>query len=188
MLRTLTCTLAIALCLLAATETAHAQKVLEVRGGLTAADVSGYAYDTQFEPGFMLGLSYRNLANLGPLSLQPGLDFVQRGFKEGDYSLRINYLDLSLMLRYSLDAGFVNPFVKAGPYLGYALGATEHLGDLKSDQEVNDFDYGGIIEGGFQINSLILGARASAGLGDIRNSSTGNPNNYYFAAYVGLAL
>lgn len=84
--------------------------------------------------GFTGGLGVNILLN-EKLSLQPEINFIQKGanaeFKQGigdgilevrSTDVRINYLELPVLVKYSFGDGEVKGYVNAGPSVGYGLG------------------------------------------------------------------
>ncbi|NNG26345.1 MAG: PorT family protein [Ignavibacteriaceae bacterium] len=104
--------------------------------------------------GLQLGLFY-TVKFSDALSFQPELYFVQKGYQfdqtplyNTNYSLRINYLELPVLLEYylPLDWGF-NPAIIAGPFAALKLSSDKQIkisneeisGNVSS---VNNLDYG----------------------------------------------
>jgi hypothetical protein len=86
--------------------------------------------------------------------LQPEINFIQRGYwfdqtplYDTRYKIKINYLELPLIIKYKAPVNFININVHTGPFAAIKLNATGHLEyegiqKIESLDCVKDFDYG----------------------------------------------
>lgn len=140
----------------------------------------------------------------GPFAWQTGALFVSKG-AEGEVSgpdgLKLNYLEVPLMLRLGLGSGSgVRPHVYAGPYFGFQIDCTveRFSGDCDDFPGIstNSVDIGGILGGGldFSVGPLILtgGVRYGFGVSKVADFEFGSvqesAKNGTFAIYTGLSF
>jgi hypothetical protein len=89
--------------------------------------------------------------------LQPEINFIQRGYwfdqtplYDTRYKIKINYLELPLIIRYKAPINFINFNVYTGPFAAIKLNAIGHLQyegiqKIESLDCVKDFDYGMVV-------------------------------------------
>ncbi len=128
------------------TQTAKSQMEIGVKAGATFSDmtVDGLNFGTNFlEPQMIAGLSagiYSELPIGSGFYFAPELNYAQKGFKVqestsldvfgltlpigAEATTRFHYIDMPLILKYKLSEGSVQPYIKAGPTIGYALSGT----------------------------------------------------------------
>lgn len=160
---------------------------LGVRAGLNIADLS---WDPELPAGVekssRTGFKFGALAELGfipmfaiqvePMYVQKGGDFTQFG---QEIKNNLTYLEIPILLKLKIPIpGPINPYVFAGPNIGFLLSASSEAGgqstDIKDEISSTDFalDMGAGV--GFKVAPLvvlILDARYSLGLSDILNDS-----------------
>ena len=103
--------------------------------------------------GVQLGLFYSfHLSDY--FDLQPQINFIQRGYwydhtplYDTRYKIRINYLELPLIIRYKMPIHFIPFNIHAGPFAAVKLSAKGHIDYEGIDKTeplggVSDFDYG----------------------------------------------
>jgi len=104
--------------------------------------------------GFQLGVSYAVRLS-GDFSVQPELHFAQRGYRfeaiqlyNTFYRLKVNYLQIPLLLKYSLPFDWaVRPGLLLGPYVSFRVSASRTIEiwgerDSRSVSAVDFLDYG----------------------------------------------
>jgi len=101
--------------------------------------------------GFQGGLVF-DFALAEAFHLQPGVMFIQKGAKYGEYTLTQYYIEFPLLVSLKLWAGRLN----AGPYFGFG-GGNDYVA----------YDLGLSFGGGFDIGSFYIGAFYDYGLQDI---------------------
>lgn len=103
-------------------------------------DVSG----AKAKVGLMLGVGFNFPLGTGPVSLQPELNFVQKGWRseEGTATAKttLNYIEIPILLKASF--GDVTKFyLNAGPSIAFGLGGKIKVKD-RSDEETIDVKFG----------------------------------------------
>ncbi|MEO7360222.1 MAG: porin family protein [Gemmatimonadaceae bacterium] len=143
------------------------------------------------------------------ITLQPEFLFLNKGtkFKEpgsaGTSNVRLDYLELPVLLRYDFSRETIGPHVYAGPSVGFNLRCKLELNgstnlpttDCKDvDFKPKRLDYGVTIGTGVDFNlggiAATGGLRYGIGLADIRNDNSNEfksrVNNGVLSLYVGL--
>lgn len=162
--------------------TANAQVSIAPEAGLNYAQLSSTADNTEFQNTPLirpkLGINFNlPLFNSTAIYLQPGLFYSGKGGRyeyttdlagsksEGDYTFRINYIEVPVQLMVDFDLGSLGGiFIGAGPYLAYGLSGTQK-GEIRLNGNIltsatDDVDFGS--KAG-QINSLDYGVGFGAG-------------------------
>ncbi|MCB0551099.1 MAG: PorT family protein [Phaeodactylibacter sp.] len=147
--------LIIGLCLWAFLPPALAQPRLGVIGGVNLSDLrregadnSGVEYNmrTSLKAGLIVEVAIGNsgFAIQGePLYVQKGAVVKTPFFKSEidvpETDLKMNYIELPILAKYSFDLGALRPYVVAGPEFGWMLNA-KHIG-LDVKDEFDEFDF-----------------------------------------------
>jgi len=147
------------------------------------------------------------------VALQPELLFVNKGAKfrtpignqGNNNSIRLDYLEIPVLLRYDFSREIIGPHIYAGPTVGFNMncqvqiggngqeaGATTDCGN--DDFKPKTLDYGMTVGAGLDFNlgglALTGGARYGIGLADIRNDDSdefkSRVNNGTLSLYVGV--
>lgn len=176
-----------------------------VEGGLTLAKLENSGPDVDsvsvdYDRGFAVGLFLDSPLG-GGLSLQPALLYERRTGEvefapeavdvEGDLlQIRMSYVELPLLLRYTAGDGSVRPVLFAGPAASLNLKAetrttfgngAETTIDIKD--EVSDFDLGVALGAGLQFGeSVSLDARYTIGLLDV--DDTADPDELKWRTFL----
>lgn len=185
-----------------------------IQGGLTSASQKAKFGDEDITSdaklGFTIGVAYR-LA-LGNLSLQPELNFTQKGGKEeeGDYSIEqtLSYIEVPIYLMYvaaskkeaANNAGF---FAGLGPAFAFGMGGkwkeddagNETEGDINfgsgDDDDYKPLDISANLMAGYMLsNGLYFSAIYSMGLSSILNDDSDEYSikNRYIGFRIGFML
>lgn len=197
-----------ALALAFAPERADAQRVGLV-AGYTFSKLTGLEdAKAKNRTGVLAGLSLL-LPLPGPGSFQPELLFVSKGSKVetgglGNQEVRLDYLEIPLLLRADILQGPVRPHLYAGPTVGFKLncsvdietsGVPEGQTDCKRDNfKPRTLDWGAAVGGGVDLSTtsvgLTAGVRYGFGLRNVLDDDTSTFNervrNGTFALYAGL--
>ena len=100
--------------------------------------------DVKSKAGITLGLGFNFPVGAGPMSIQPELNFIQKGFKadEGDgrAKMTVNYLEVPILIKASFGEG-IKCYLNAGPSLGIGLGGKLKVQD-GSIKETVDVKFG----------------------------------------------
>ena len=139
-------------------------------------------------------------------TLQPELLFLNKGTKfkvtnsSGESNVRLDYLELPLLLRYDFSRSTIGPHVYAGPSIGFNVGCKLEVNALPGTDCTDDnlkpkkLDYGLTVGTGIDFNlgglAATGGVRYGIGLADIRNDNSAEfksrVNNGVLSLYVGL--
>ena len=128
----------------------YAQSVnFGVRAGINLANVEVEGFGVSSSADLRVGVVLGAFADIGiseNFSVQPELQFIQKGFKnnDNDDKLLLNYLEVPVLAKYSFGAGATRGFVQAGPSFGFALSSNAESGGVKEDI---DFDQDGVKRG-----------------------------------------
>lgn len=159
--------------------------------------------DFELKPGFRAGANL-DMAIADHLHLHAGLFYSSAGAVVPDYGttseravLARDYLQLPVYLNYhSGAAGDNHFFAGAGPYLAYALGAYNKLGDTKSKGSIGNtagedllkpLDAGININAGYQL-AMGLYFRAHYSLGLMNTYPGGSSNTFMKNSAFGISL
>ncbi len=164
--------------------------------------------------GFQLGF-FKTVDISKHFQFQPEINYSLRGgdaseafiFEDVVYKIKLSYLEVPLLLKYSIPLkGKVKPVVLLGPYGALKLSAKKYS-EIWGDKEttslgnVKSFDYGVILGVGADINmfsgELLLEFRSQWGLPNIMDIPEGyiklysekdKINNFAFAAILGYSF
>lgn len=179
--------------LLAAPAAGYAQlPSIGIKGGLNLANTGGAdAGDPDYKAGLNIG-AFVSVPAGTILSLQPEAFFSQKGSKDGDDKINLNYLEVPVLLKLdpSLPGSFVRPVFFAGPSVGILLSAKDHGGnDFK--EHMKSADFGLTIGGGVEMGKLSLDARYNLGLSGIikeAGSAVDDIKNRAITVMIGYTL
>lgn len=140
--------------------------------------------------GFQGGVGVNIFTGSGGFSIQPELNFINKGIStkvgkvKNNYSL--NYLELPVLAKYSIGPVYLN----AGPSIGFLLGqnnkSKEALGKLKTVDFGLQMGLGVAIPAG--PGKLVVDGRYALGLSNISDVKGANIKNRSFAFSVGYAI
>ncbi len=187
---------------------ANAQRV-GIVAGYTFSKLTGLEDATaKNRTGVMAGLSLV-LPAPGRASFQPELLFISKGTKVdagglGNQEVKLDYLEIPLLLRVNILEGPVRPHVYAGPSIGFNLncsvdietsGVPEGQTDCKRDNfKPKTLDWGAVTGGGVDLSAggigITAGLRYGFGLRNVLDDDTSTFNervrNGTFVLYTGL--
>jgi hypothetical protein len=189
------------------TSISFAQKVsYGLTGGLTMASYKQKAESVTFtsdsKVGFTLG-GFANIAVSDKFTIQPGLNFTQKGGKESEEGFTanttLNYLEIPVNALYNIEAGSGKLFVGAGPTISYALsGKTKSSGggesvttDVKfgsNEDEYKPLELGLNFVAGYSLsNGLLISLNYNLG-SNLSNVDGFKENNRYFGIRIGYTF
>ncbi|MBC8089303.1 MAG: PorT family protein [Phycisphaerae bacterium] len=204
--------LAGAVALMSAALPLHAQR-FGIMAGATFSNLrSSEDLDLERRNGTIFGATLQ-LPLGAKIALQPELLFLNKGAKFRDpignqgnnQSVRLDYLEIPVLLRYDFSREVIGPHIYAGPSIGFNLncqvqfggngaeaGATTDCGN--DDFKPKTLDYGLTVGAGVDLNlgglALTTGVRYGLGLADIRNDDSdefqSRVNNGTVAIYLGV--
>ena len=183
----------------------HAQRFGIIAGGTYSNLRSADDLDFKRRRGTIFGGSVQ-LPLGSVITLQPEFLFLNKGtkFKEtsssGESNVRLDYLELPVLLRYDFSRETIGPHIYAGPSVGFNVGCKLEVNALPSTDCTDDnlkpkkLDYGVTIGTGIDFNlggiAATGGLRYGIGLADIRNDNNdefkSRVNNGVLSLYVGL--
>ncbi|WP_010421878.1 porin family protein [Anaerophaga thermohalophila] len=204
-----------AVMLLCVSTASFAQAKFGVKAGLNIASLSGddaEDLDSRLAPFFG---GFVNISFSDKLSFQPELLYSMKGAKysdsgsesiggitynyEEESKVKLNYLDIPLMLKINLGSGFN---LQAGPQIGLLLSAEEEFeytasgGDMnESESETTDIkddlkgmNFGLNVGAGYDFGSLGVDIRYSLGLSNIADYDDGDLKSNAFQIGVSYAF
>lgn len=127
------------------TSASYAQTIIP-KAGVSFANVGGDDVEgTDAKIGFTLGVGFNMPLGEGPISLQPELNFIQKGFKEEydvfgttvDSKTTLNYLEVPVLVKATFGEA-TKFYVNAGPSVGFGLGGKvkAEAGDQEEEMDV----------------------------------------------------
>ena len=140
--------LTVVVALLTVSATVNAQFRFGVKGGVNIANVS-FDKDvlnsdniTGFHVGPMVDASFGE----GGIGLDLALLFSQKGFDTDDKSVKNTYLDVPVNLKFKFGIPVINPYLAAGPYVGFRVNGSKvkdvSFKDVKHQVESKSFGAG----------------------------------------------
>jgi hypothetical protein len=99
---------------------------LLVNAGIAITNMSYQALNPSSRIGFTVGVAYETEIARNTF-IQPEINFIQKGakwsFDKGDnHEMKINYLELPISIKYTLDFSKIRMSMLIGPYIGIGLG------------------------------------------------------------------
>jgi len=162
---------------------ANAQFKIGIQGGLNVANMK-VDVDTKSLMGLRAGLIAD--ISLGPIGIQPGVLFSQKGAKYStiDGKLTLNYIDVPVYLLYKIGLPGAKVLLMAGPNFGYALNGKSTIGGSSTDVEfgsenaqLKKLDLGLGFGAGVQILKLQGTVNYTMGLTNLSNDGTSTVKN-----------
>jgi hypothetical protein len=146
-----------------------------IKGGALFATVPDFS-EIGEEMDHRLGVTggvFLTLSLLPGLAIQPEAIFTQKGatatLSDGDYSLKLDYLDIPVLARLSFGAGGVKVYGFAGPSFNIRLKAEAGFGDDMVDisEELEKSDVSFVAGIGVEISKLLIEGRWLKSVKDI---------------------
>lgn len=159
--------------------------------GINFSNVNGTDFETDIRTGIFLGLYYRYMLVSGPFFIQPELLYTQRGFKNEDITIALDYITLNMLLSYYLtQLGPIKPVFKFGPYLSYNISAKEKFEG--NEHDIDDFvkstDVGLLLRAGVQRGRVEAGLRLAQGLSTVFDNENSEEKTFLIGFFVGFNL
>lgn len=194
-----TTTLILFICLaFAAVATGQNSVKTGVKGGINFATFTGADATYDSRTGFVIGGFAKFSLPDTPYSIQPEIHYSQRGAVDDGNEIRIDYLDVPVLLKYSFSqGGSVQPNLFAGPYASMRLSAEQEGGagglfggSSNIESQTESVDYGALIGAGFDVevgtSIFTVDARYGFGLADVFRNESGK--NRLFSVTIGISL
>jgi len=157
----------------------RAQANFGLRAGLNFANINDRpdGFEPDSRTGVMLG-GYLNVkVPMSPISIQPEALYSQKGYESGGATLKLDYLEIPVLAKFSFAPGPVQPHVYFGPYAGFVLNSEVSGNGISVDVDNTQTDFGGVIGAGADLNAgitkLNVGLRYSFGLVDAIDGTQG---------------
>lgn len=156
-----------------AVSTANAQFRFGVKGGVNISKVkfNKDAFKSDNVTGFHVGPALEGMFGKGGVGFDAALLYSQIGFESDDETVKNAYLEVPVNLKFKFGTPLVNPYVAAGPYVGFRV-AGDKVWDVKENAEgvkeqikARSFGAGLNFSAGAEIFSMLqLGVTYSWGL------------------------
>ncbi|MDR1600834.1 MAG: PorT family protein [Tannerella sp.] len=127
---------------ISATAVLNAQNVrLGVKGGLNVASVkfSEDVFDNDNITGFHIGPIIEIMTPLPGIGLDGAVLFTQKGTELRDKTIRSNFVEVPVNLKWKVVLPLVKPYLSAGPYVGFRVAGDKSWHD-KYDDIVNQIE------------------------------------------------
>ena len=150
----------VAVVALVAAQPTQAQFKFGLTGGLNITDMkfSGDAVAKDNREGFFIGPKVKFTLPVVGLAIDASAVYDQRSFKSGEESVKQQYINIPINVRYNLGLGsVVSIFAAVGPQFGFNVG--DKNWSFKSDTENNALDLGS-----YTLKSSNLSANFSLGV------------------------
>jgi len=160
-----------------------------VHGGLNFGTMSNAASGVGSETGVVAGL-VAQYPLMDYLAIQPELNFIQKGAGSSAETIKLNYLELPVLLKGQYNLGGVKPFVEAGPKIGLLLSASDTTG-LITKSDFNSIDFGFDFGLGVSVPvaenvDVYVEGRYAVGVTNINATAGASTTNNGFQVQVGL--
>lgn len=171
---------------------ASAQADFGIRAGLNFANINDRPnnFDPDSRTGIMAGLYLDFKVPMSPISIQPEVLYTQKGYKSGNSTLSLDYLEIPVLAKFHFAPGPVSPHVYFGPYAGFTLNSEVSGSGLSVEVDDTATDFGGVVGAGTDINAGVakvdLGLRYTFGLVDAIDGGQGK--NSILSIVAGLSL
>lgn len=142
-----------------AQEAAAQQNMVGLKAGLVAAELSGDVEDVSSRAG--LGFGGFLQVMVGPnFSIQPEALYLMKGASGSDgaedVDVKVNYLQVPILVQYHIPAAGVSPRIFAGPSLAFELGCDVETNGVESSCETEEIstksaDFGVVFGAGADI-------------------------------------
>ena len=113
-------------------------------------------------------------------ALQPEVVYSMQGGKVDDTKLKLNYINIPLLIQYMTDNGFR---LQTGPQLGLLVSAKTKVGDVEVDRKDNftSTDFSWVFGAGYLFpEGFGLDARYNLGISDVWDASSAKIKNSVF--------
>ena len=163
---------------------------LGVKGGMNISDYTGRGFGefksdsyTSFHVGLFIQFSLSSRWNVQPELLYSEQGFGLKNNSQENIQLKLNYLQLPVLLEFQLIKGL---FLQSGPQLSYLLKEDYNAVSYRLNYNTFDFSVGFGVE--YRLQSFFLYGRYNTGINRIFNSSEVQAHNRVIQAGVGFFL
>ena len=151
-----------------------------IKGGVNIANLKvddGSDYDPR--TGFHIG-GLMHIHVDDHWAVQPELVFSAQGGKSGNTEIKLNYINIPILLQYMTNSGFR---LQTGPQLGFLISAESEVGDVgvDIDDNIKSIDFAWAFGAGYLFASGFgIDARFNLGISDINDVSSTEIRNQVF--------
>jgi hypothetical protein len=168
------------------------------KGGLNFATFTGTSADYQTLTAFTIGGFLKFDIPDSPIAIQPEILYTQMGAKQNGNEIRLDYLQLPVILKYAIiPSGSVQPNIFGGLYASMRLRAEQSQttgglfgGGRNLENETETVDYGAVFGAGIDIevgrSIFTTDVRYNLGLNDVFTNNSGR--NGVLAVTIGVSL
>lgn len=170
---------------------AQAETDFGIKAGVSISNIKGDNTDgLDSKTGFMVG-GFASIPISAPAAIQPEVFYVQKGAKFGlggaDASFKLDYIEIPVLFKYTVDGESARPFFLLGPSLGFKMSAkTEVEGTSEDVEDVASTDFGLVFGLGMNMQQFLIEFRYTLGLSNI-NDLEGDPDSLKNSAFGILA-
>ncbi len=185
-----------------------------VKAGFNVAGLSGdYIIELKSLSGFRFG-GFLTLDMAGGLQIQPEAYYTQKGasYEQNGMlwdvpftmkgKLKLDYIEIPVLVKYVLKTGSLEPFFFAGPYFAFKASAkgevAMNVGELGTETETEDLedvkstDYGVVVGAGLNLPlgqmTLIFDVRYTLGMTNISDVLDESVKNGVFSILAGIGF
>lgn len=163
-----------------------------VKAGVAIANLTGDNTDgLNSKTGFMFG-GFAAFPIGESISLQPEVLYVEKGTKFDEdngtgtmveVKLKLNYIDIPILFKYTMAGESARPYLLAGPSIGFKTSAKVSAEGQSADFDyVKSTDFGLVFGAGVNFQRFMLEGRYGLGLSNI-NDFPGDPDSIKNAAW-----
>ena len=122
------------LCVLFAVSTANAQFRFGIKGGVNIANASFNKDVLRSDnvTGFHVGPMVETMFGQGGIGFDLGVLYSQKGVKTEPNTIKNDFLEVPLNVKFKFGTPLFNPFIAAGPFVSFRVGGDENW-DLKTN-------------------------------------------------------
>ncbi|MGD8427498.1 MAG: porin family protein [Balneolaceae bacterium] len=170
----------------------RAQAQLGIRAGINFANFHDNPgnFDPDSRTGLMIGGYYNFNIPMSPASIQPEVLYTQNGYEDGGTTLKLDYLQIPVLAKFTFAPGPISPKAYIGPYVGFVLNNEFSGGVVIQESDKAQTDFGGILGAGIDFNAgvtkLNLGIRYGFGFRDALERGQGK--NSVLSIVGGISL
>lgn len=116
------------------------QNMVGVKGGFISSELSGDFTDVDSRTGFGFG-AFLQVMVAPNFSIQPEALYLSKGASEedGDGEVKVNYLQVPVLVQYHLPTPGVSPRLFAGPSIAFETGCDVEDNDVSASCEEDEF-------------------------------------------------
>lgn len=166
-----------------------------IKAGVNFANIAGDdTGDLNSLTGFVGG-GFAAIPMSPTLSIQPEVFYSQKGAKYEelgtDVSLKLDYIDIPVLLKFTMAGEGTKPFFLFGPSIGFSVSSKVSAGDVSMDLDgVASTDFGLVFGIGVNFQKFLIEGRYGLGLSDINDDETVTEtnNNTAFQLMLGYSF